>query len=417
MRKRATYVGLAFALMLVLAVVMLSGCPKDGVETDGGEVPLTPPDGLDTDAGGDVAAPTGDPVKIGAIFSVTGPAGPLGEPEKMAAELIQDQINAAGGVLGRPLEVIIKDDKSVPDDTVLACQDLIETDKVVAVIGPSRTPCATAIKDICTENEVPLVACAAGQAITQPVEERKWVFAVPQTDTLAVAKIIDYLEAEGITKVATIYVTNSFGESGQAQLELLLGAAGIDIVATESFGGEDADMTPQLTTIKGAAPEAVICWGTNPGPAQVAKDMKKLEIDVPLIQSHGVANAKFLSLARDAAEGVMLPAGRLLVWQSVPDDNEQKPVLKEFAEAFSEKHGQDADTFAGHGYDALHMVINAIEAAGDDDPAKIRDAIEATSGFIGTAGTFNYSASDHNGLDEDAFVWVKIENGAWVLDE
>jgi len=403
--------------LAVLGILVVAGCPKSAPQgtPEGGGPSVVPPAGVGPGTGAGGAAPSGEPIKIGAIFSVTGPTAPPGEPEKMAAEMIAAQINEKGGILGRPVEVIIEDDKSENTEAVMAAKKLIETEKVCAIIGPSGTPATMAIKQMCQDAGVPLVSCAAGRTITDPVFSN--VFAVPQTDLLAVAKIVDWLKANKITKVASIYVANPFGESGQQQMEKQFKEAGIQLLASEKFGGEDTDMTPQLTNIKGKNPEAIICWGTNPGPASVAKGVKKLGITVPLIQSHGVANAKFIELAGEAAEGVMLPAGRLIVWQSVPDDHKQKPVLKEFAEAFKAKYDRDADTFAGHAYDALHIVAKAIEAAGSDEPAKVRDAIEKTTDFVGTAGVFNYSADDHNGLTKDAFVWVKIEGGQWKLAE
>lgn len=399
---------------VVLLALGLTGCPKSGGQTP--DVSQIGPPPTDATGGGVAkAGPSGEPIKIGAIFSVTGPTAPLGEPEKMAAEMVAEQINEAGGILGRPVRVIIEDDKSENTEAVMAAKKLIETEKVCAIIGPSGTPGTMAIKQMCEDAKVPLVSCAAGRTITDPVFAN--VFAVPQTDLLAVARIVDWLKAKNIKKVASIYVANPYGESGQQQIEKQLKEAGIELLASEKFGGEDTDMTPQLTNIKGKNPEAIICWGTNPGPASVAKGAKKLGITVPLIQSHGVANAKFIELAGEAAEGAMLPAGRLIVWESVADDHEQKPVLKEFAEAFQAKYDRAADTFAGHAYDALHIVVKAVEAAGSDEPAKVRDAIEKTTGFVGTAGVFNYSAEDHNGLTKDAFVWVKIEGGQWKLDE
>lgn len=404
MRLTAVVLG---TVLVAMVVAVLGGCPQRPEP----EAPLMPPEPDMPVA----EAPTGDPIKIGAIFSVTGHMAPLGEPEKMTVEMLEEQINAAGGVLGRPLEVIVRDDKSETTEAVMAAKDLIETQGVAAIIGPSGTPTTLAIVDICEEAKVPLISCAAGRPITDPI--KPYVFAVPQTDALAVEKIIDYLKAEGVTKVATIYVANPFGESGQEQLEKQLGAADISIVTSESFGSDDTDMTAQLTKIKGTDAEVVICWGTNPGPAHVARGMRKLGMPQQLIQSHGVANRKFLELAGEAAEGIMLPAGRLIVWEAVPDDHVQKAVLKEFAEAFKAKHGIEADTFAGHAYDALHIAVNAIEAAGSTESEALREAIEQTQGFVGTAGVFNYSANDHNGLTKDAFVWVKVEDGDWRLAE
>jgi branched-chain amino acid transport system substrate-binding protein len=318
-------------------------------------------------------------------------------------------------VLERPLEVIVKDDKSEPTETVLAAKDLIEGEQVVAVIGPSRTPTTMAIKDIFQESEVPLVSCAAGKTITDPVAS--YVFAVPQTNTLAVEKVFDYVEAESIETVAVIYVGNSFGEDGRSIMEAIAKERGVECVAMETFGGEDTDMTAQLTRIKAKSPGAIICWGTNPGPAIVTKNAGTLGIDVPILQSHGVANMKFIELAGEDANGVQLPAGRLIVCDQIPETDPQKEVLDEFAADYEAEYGVPPDTFAGHAYDSLWVTVNALEAAGEADRAKLRDAIEETQEFVGTAGIFNYSAEDHNGLTKDAFVWVEIVDGEWALAE
>jgi branched-chain amino acid transport system substrate-binding protein len=415
MSKRFIRFGLVVAVLLVLSVVLLGGCSPKQKPPVGESAPPAIVNQATAPAPEGAKAPAGEPVKIGAIFSVTGPNAPLGEPEKNAAEMLVEEANAKGGVLGRPLAITIKDDKTDPNEAVLAAKDLINNEKVCAIIGPSGTPTTMAIKAICEENKIPLVSCAAGQKITNPVSP--YVFAVPQTDTLAVKKILDYLKAQNIKKVATIYVTDPFGESGQEQLKTLLPPAGVEIVGSETYGKDDTDMTPQITKIRDLKPQAIICWGTNPGPAHVARAVKKLSLGIPLIQSHGVANAKFLELAGDAAEGVMLPAGRLLVWESIPDSNKQKPVLKAFAEAYKAKYGTPPNTFAGHAYDAFGILVAAIQAAGSTDRTAIRDAVEKTKDFVGTAGIFNYSDKDHNGLTKDAFVWIKVEGGKWKLAE
>ncbi len=363
---KSTRTRIVVATVVTLAVALtLIGCPKAPPPTAPSVRPPVPPTAA--------VAPQGEPVKIGAIFSVTGPASPLGEPEKNAVEMLVVQVNEAGGVLGRPLEVIIKDDGSMPDGAVKAANDLIEQG-VVAIIGPSRTPTTMPLKEICQEAGVPLISCAAGKTITDPVAS--YVFAVPQTNTLAVAKCFEYLDKQGIDKVASIYVANAFGEDGQNNIEAIAADKGVEIVATETFGGDDTVMETQLTKIKAAGPDALICWGTNPGPALVTKQAKTIGLDVPILQSHGVANMQYIEQAGEAANGVQLPAGRLIVWDQLPDDDSFKGLLEEFADAYQAKYGQAPNTFAGH---------------------------------------FKYSAEDHNGLTLDAFVWVEIVDGGWKL--
>jgi len=397
------------SLLLALALVIsVTGCPPKGKPS-----PTATPTSPVTKA---KPAPTGEPIEIGAIFSVTGDIGaPLGDPEKKTVELLVEQVNNNGGVLGRPLSVTIKDDKSDSTEARLAAVDLDENKKVVAIIGPSLTPTTMPVKDYCQQKQLPLVSCAAGKVITSPVAS--YVFAVPQTNTLAVDRIFDYVVSQKINKVALIYLDNDFGKDGRDNVNAIAKQRGVTLVASESFGAKDTDMTAQLTRIKAKSPQAILCWATGPGPAIVTANAKTLGINVPIFQSHGVANLKFIEGARDAANGVMLPAGRLIVYQQIPDTDPQKKVLSDFASAYKAKYGADPNTFAGHASDAFWLVVNAIEKAGSTDRVKVRDAIEATKDFVGTAGIFNYSPTDHNGLTKDAFVWVKIVDGKWKLEQ
>lgn len=355
-----------------------------------------------------------EPIKIGAIVAITGPASPLGVPERDTLMMLEEKINAEGGVNGRPLKIIIYDTESDETKAVMAIKKLIEEDKVLAVIGPSQTGTTLAVVDTVEKAEIPHISLAAGIQIVEPV--KKWVFKTPQTDLFAVSRILDYLETQGISKIAVINVSNAFGESGKNQILLQAKERDMEVVAEESFGPEDTDMTAQLTRIKASDAEVVICWGTNPGPAMVAKNMMQLGMKIPLLQSHGVANKKFIELAGEAAEGVIFPAGRLLVAKDLPEDDPQKPVLLEYSSMFEEKYGRSADTFGGHAWDALYLLVNAIKKVGTDKEA-IRDALENTTGFVGTGGIFNFSPEDHNGLTKDAFVMVKIVNGEWTLLE
>lgn len=352
------------------------------------------------------------PYKIGVVLDITGPASPLGTPEKETVEMLADQITEAGGINGHPVEFVVLDNGSEETKCVMAVKKLIESEQVKAIIGPSTTGTTLAIAGMCEKAQIPLISCAAGIKITEPA--KPYVFKTAQPDTLAAAKVIDYLKAQKITKVAVISDSNAFGASGLEQLQKQCPAAGITIAANDVFGSKDTDMTAQLTRISAKKPEAVICWGTNPGPAIVAKNMKQLGIKAPLVMSHGIANKKFIELAGDAANGVVFPAGRLIVADAIPDSDPQKTTLLEYADQFQKKYQRSADTFGGHAWDAVQIVLKAMEKAGDD-PAKIRDEIEKTQGFVGISGVFNFSPTDHNGLTKDAFVMVKIDGGKWTL--
>ncbi len=354
----------------------------------------------------------GRPIKVGAVFAITGPASFLGEPERNTALMIQDQINAAGGIDGRPLEVIIEDTEGAEDKAVMAVNKLIRRDKVCAIIGPSRSGVTMAVIPVAERFKVPLISCAAAEQIVEPV--RKWVFKTPQNDSDCVTRIYEHMQSKDIKKVAIITGTTGFGTAGRGQLKTIAPKENIEIVADETYGPKDTDMTAQLTRIRGTEAEAVVNWSIVPGQSIVAKNMRQLGMDIPLYQSHGFGNIKYVELAGEAAESIIFPAGALLVVDSLPEDHPRKELLEEYKENYEARFEGNASTFGGHAYDALWLVINALKEVGPD-PAKIREHIEYTKGFPGTAGFFNYSERDHSGLMKDAFVIITVKDGKFVL--
>ncbi len=356
----------------------------------------------------------GDPIKVGAVFAITGPASFLGEPERNTAVMIADQINESGGINGRPLEVIIEDTEGLEEKTVLAVNKLIKRDRVCAIIGPSRSGCTMAIIPIVERYKVPLVSCAAAEAIVNPV--KKWVFKTPQKDSDCVIRIYEHMRSQRIDTIAIITGTTGFGTAGREQLKAIAPKMGIDIVADETYGPKDTDMTAQLTRIRGTKAEALVNWSIVPGQSIVAKNLRQLGMEIPLYQSHGFGNLKYVELAGEAAEGIIFPAGALLAVDSLPDSYPRKTLLKGYKQNYEERFGGNASTFGGHAYDALWLVVNALKSVGPDKDA-IRDHIEKTKGFPGTAGYFNYSAEDHSGLYKDAFEIITVKDGKFVLWE
>jgi branched-chain amino acid transport system substrate-binding protein len=254
--------------------------------------------------------------KVGAAFDLTGPTSHLGEPEEQTVKMIVAEINAGGGINGHPLEVIIYNTEGDAEKCATMVNRLIEQDEVLAIIGPTRSGSSLAIIDTVTAAEIPNVSCAASIQIVEPVNERYWVFKTPQTDKQAVTEIYIYLEAQGITEIAIISDTSGFGVGGR---NILLADAvdyGITILDDQTFDNDDTSMQSQLTHIKGTAPEAVICWSTDKESAIVAVDMQTLQMDTPLFCSHGIANMGFITGAGDAANGVIFPAGKLLIRSS-----------------------------------------------------------------------------------------------------
>jgi branched-chain amino acid transport system substrate-binding protein len=357
-----------------------------------------------------------EPYKVGALFAVTGNNSPLGEPEQQTVEMLVDQINEAGGIDGHPLEVVVYDTESDTTKCVTLANRLIDQDGVVAIIGPTSSGESLAIKETVTTAEIPLISCAASYLIVSPVEESYWVFKTPQSDVLAVQAIYDYLDTQGITKIATITDTSGYGAGGKAVLEEEAPSHGITIVSSQTFGVADTDMSAQITQIGGTDAQAIVCWGTNPGPAIIAKNLADdPNVNLPLFESHGIANKEFITLGGDAVNGVIFPAGKLLIADQLPDSDPQKTLLLQYKSDFESLYGEGtANTFGGHAYDALMMVVQALDEVGPDKAA-IRDYIENDiTDWPGTGGVFNMSPTDHNGLTKGAFVLIKIVDGEWT---
>lgn len=351
-------------------------------------------------------------IKIGALFSVTGPPSFLGEPERNTAKMIVDEINAKGGIKGKKIELVVYDTSGDATKAVQAANRLIKEDKVVAIIGPSTTGESMAVLPVAEKEQIPLISCAAGSKITDPV--KKWVFKTAQNDGLAVAKIYEHLNRKKISKVAIITVSDGFGSSGREQLKANAAKFGIQIVEDSTYSPKDTDMTAQLTKIRGSQAQAIICWGTNPGPAVIAKNVKQLGIKLPLFMSHGVSSKKFIELAGDAAEGIILPSGRVIVSDVLSSGDKQKKSLLAFVKDYQNHYKSEGDHFGGHAWDAVMLLKGAIERGGET-PSQIRDQLEKTVNFAGIGGIFNYSATDHAGLNKDAFVLVEIKNRDWAL--
>lgn len=354
-----------------------------------------------------------EPIRIGAFLSATGPAAFLGDPELKTLELYVDRLNAAGGVLGRKLQLVAYDDAGDAEKARTFAKRLLEQDKVDVIVGGSTTGTTMAVVPMAEAAGTPFVSLAGAVVIIEPV--KKWVFKTPHTDRMACEKIFADMQSRKLTKAALISGTGGFDKSMRAECLKVTSKYGIEVVADETYGASDTDMTAQLTKIKGSGAQAVLNAGFGQGPAIVTRNYRQVGLALPLYQSHGVASREYIKLSGAAAEGVRLPAAALLVSGLLADSDPQKPVVTGYRKAYEDKFKQDISTFGGHAYDGLMLAVNAIKAAGSTDKAKVRDALENTRGYIGTGGIVTMSASDHMGLDLSAFRMLEVKNGDWSL--
>jgi len=356
-------------------------------------------------------------IHIGSTLSASGMAAFLGEPEAQTLKMLVDDINAAGGIRGEKIKLIVYDDAGDANKARTFATRLIEDDEVVAIIGGTTTGTTMAIVPVVEEAGVPFISLAGAIEVIQPV--RKYTFKTPHTDRMACAKIFEDMQKRKLLRIGLLAGTDSFGASMRKQCLEIAKDYGIEIIGDETFAPADADMTPQLTNLKNRSGiQSILVLGLGAGPSVATRNYAQLAIPLPLYQSHGVASNAFIELAgSQAAEGVRLPGTALLVADLLAEGDPQRPVATAYKKRFESATGKPVSTFGGYAHDALHLMVDAIRRAGTDASPAIRDALEATKGFIGTTGTVTMSPTDHLGLDLSAFRMLEIKNGKWVLVE
>ena len=355
-----------------------------------------------------------DTIKIGAIVAATGPASFLGDPELKTLKHFVTKINAAGGVNGKELELIAYDTGANPKKAVTFTKRLLHKDNVVAIIGPSTTGETMAIIPIMEKAKTPLLSMGGGVPIIDPV--KPYVFRIVATDRMACERIMEDLKTRKLNNLALISGSGGFGKSMRKQCKMVAEKVGIKIVADETYGKKDTDMTAQLLKIKNTkGVDTILNPGFGQGPAIVAKNYHQLKMTQPLYESHGVASRKFIEIAGVAANGIRLVSPPVVVADKLSDDNPVKKVCVAYTKEYEKATGSKVSSFGGHAYDSLYAVVEAIKA-GDGSAQSIRDNLEKLKNFVGIDGVVNMSPTDHLGLDtQSGMVLLNIKDGDWTL--
>ena len=362
-----------------------------------------------------VTVSANETIKIGAIVAATGPASFLGDPELKTIQHYIKKINASGGVNGQQLELIHYDTAANPKKAVTFTKRLINQDKVVAIIGPSTTGETMAMAPFVKKAKIPLLSMAGGIVIVKPT--KKYVFKIVATDRMACQRIMQDLQKRDLKNLALISGSGGFGKSMRKQCKDVAKDYGVTIVADETYGSKDADMTSQLLKIKNTKNvQAVLNPGFGQGPAIVTKNFKQLGLKQPLYQSHGVASKKFIEIAGAAAEGVRVVAPPVVVADKLPASSPIKKVTLDYKNEYEKAFNSPVSSFGGHAYDSLYAIVEAIKNQKSSNPEKIRDGLENLQGFVGVDGIVNMSKKDHLGLDtKSGMVLLEIKNGDWTI--
>jgi branched-chain amino acid transport system substrate-binding protein len=357
-------------------------------------------------------AQAAEPIKIGALVAVTGPASVLGAPEARTLEMLVEELNAKGGVGGRKIQLLLKDTGGSPEKAVSFAKQLIDEEEVFAIVGPATSGETMAVKGIAENGKTLLLSCAAAESIVNPVA--RWVFKTAQKDSHAIAKVFERMKKLGVTRIGVLSSNTGFGKAGKEQIAKLAPEHGIQIVVDEVYDKAATDLTAEVTKLKAAGVQAVLNWSIEPAQSIVIKNARQIGLSIPIFQSHGFGNIQYVRAAGAAAEGVVFPASRILVAERLPESHPQKAVLLAYKRAYETRFKEEASAFGGYAHDALGLLVRAIEKAGTD-PEKVRAVLEATTGYVGTTGTFNLSPADHNGLGMDAFEMLTVKDGKFTL--
>lgn len=365
---------------------------------------------------GAVSAVQAQNVKIGTILSVTGRAAFLGEDMKRGMEIAVEEINAAGGVLGKKLEWVFYDTESQSVKGVNAVKRLLSQDKVSMIVGGgSMSGIALAVMPMTERAKIPFISTEGSMQIVSPVAKRPFTFKSTADDDQAVSRALDYLKKKGVKKVALLHSTTGFGQSALVQTKKVAPKYGVDVVY-EAFGPADTDLTPQLTRIKDSGAQAVIIWTVTPAGVVALKQMQQLGMqNLHRVHSYGFVSQRYMKLAGTSAKGLLLISVKFPVGEDLPDSDKAKKQILTLKAKYKKKYGREPNQFVAQTYDAVHLARLAIEKAKSTDPAKVRDALRTIQNHEGASGTFNFSKSRHSGLSKSDLVLVKWEDGRFKL--
>jgi branched-chain amino acid transport system substrate-binding protein len=325
-----------------------------------------------------------DIIKIGVFGPMTGDAAATGASERQSVDLAVKEKNAAGGIRGQQIEVIYGDDAGKPEEAVNVAKRLTERDNVTIMIGSISSPASLAASQVAAQSETPqIVVSGTAQKIT--TQGNKWVFRSPVPDTKLAADLASFMNEKfpNVKKVAFLYVNDDFGRGGFEKFKAGADKYGIQIVDEERYTRGDLDFTAQLGRIKASPAQALVEWSRYAEGALVAKQFVQMNMSMPRFGCDGVAIPKYVDLGGDAVNGVFYTTH----YSSATAAN--IPAAQAFIARFQKAYGKVPDMYNAEAYDAITMALLAIEHAGSEDRAAVRDALSKVS-FDSVRGPFKF---------------------------
>lgn len=357
------------------------------------------------------AKATGEPYKLGILAASTGPASWLGQPTLKGTKLRVDQINAAGGINGRPVATVEYDTTANPELAVTNFTKLVEKDGVVAIIGPNVTAECAGVATQVARAGIPTYCMSSG--LKPDPKTANYAGQVYYENVFNF--MFSYIQKQGIKKLATIALSDASGQVGVDISKKLGQQLGIEVVA-ESFNAGDADVTPQLTRLRAGNPQAVLVNASGAGAATAVKALKQLGFDVPVYAPNSNLSGVFLQLVQGSEPKVLLmPGGRITDWQAFPDSDPAKPVMKQFMQDYQAKYNEAGDIYAAAAYDGADVFLKALKAVGPDPKKMVEWTDTNIKNYIGASAFIDLSPTDHNGQTDKSLAMFQVSGGKFVL--
>ena len=361
--------------------------------------------------------PSKEPIKLGSILSTTGPPAYLGDKMKKGVELAIDEINAAGGVDGRRLELVFYDPGGDSATAVNQTRRLLTQDNVDVIVGGgSASGIASAMAAITEEAGVLFMSTEGARQIVEPVDQRPRTFKATLNDTEVIGRTIAFWKKTGVSMVAFLPDTSGFGQSANEVMGELAPKSGLNVF-TEAFDPTTQDMTPQLTRLASQNPQAILAWTATPAGVVFIKNADQLGLRNKAMIQHGFGfvDDRFMKQAEAASVGSLLSSQKVPVYDQLPEQDPVKKRVGQFADAFKAKFGEAPNIYAGQTYDGVYLVSEAIKRAGSTKGDVVAKEVEKITGFTGATGVFNFSSSRHAGLAEKDVVIIRWNGDRFEL--
>jgi branched-chain amino acid transport system substrate-binding protein len=364
------------------------------------------------------------PYTIGMVTDLTGRMSDMGIANKRGMEIAVEAVNAAGGVNGRQLKVVLYDGESDPAKSVIHTKKIIDVDKAIITTSYNLSGSTMASIQTAEAGKTVLLSASASERIWIPT--KKWIFnVVPRQWEASIPMLIEVLQQKGAKKIAYIYIDSTYGQTGKETFDRAVKEMKFTPAIIEKYAPGTTDVAPQITHIKAAGADGILITGNLADTVMVIKNAKDMGFTGPIVSDYAIVGPEFINLGGKYVEGIVTTSLKALVAPELPANDPQKKVAMALYSEYIKRHGSFS-LYAGHMWDEIYLIVEALKKVDPKlDPTKeadlvkiraqVRDNLEQIKGFVGQNGIFNYSPDNHNGLPPRCYVPVVVEGGKWRL--